>query len=205
MEQVRKRIGIMGGTFNPIHIGHLILAEKAYETMNLDKVWIVPTANPPHKQGLEILSKEHRLEMVKMAISDNPHFKLSLMEMEGETPRYSYETMEWLNSHYQDCEFYYLLGADSLFDIEKWREFERFMKATHILVAVRNEQISEDLEAWVTYLKKKYNARISFINSPNIGISSSLIRELVKEKKSIRYYVPDSVYQYIKREHLYGC
>lgn len=203
MRQIRQKIGIMGGTFNPIHMGHLILAEKAYETMNLDKVWIVPTANPPHKQDMEILGKVHRLEMVKMAIEDNPHFELSLMEMEGEKPRYSYETMEWLKEIYPEYEFYYLLGADSLFDIEKWREFKRFMAATHILVAVRNDQISENLDTWITYLRETYGANISLIDSPNIGISSSQIREAVGKGKSIRYYVPDKVYEYIRKNRLY--
>ncbi len=204
MEQRKKRIGIMGGTFSPIHVGHLIMAEKAYETMDLDIVWMVPTANPPHKQDLDILDANHRLNMVKMAIEDNPHFQLSTMEMEEEKPRYSYETMEWLNKTYPECEFFYILGADSLFAIETWREYERFMAATHILVANRKEQVTDKLEEQISYLKNKYGARISVIDSPNLEISSSEIREMVENGKSIRYYVPDCVYQYIQKEKLYN-
>lgn len=184
-------------------MGHLILAERAYETMNLDKVWIVPTANPPHKQDVNIIPKEHRMEMVKIATRNNDHFEVSFIEMMEERPHYSYETMEYLQAEYPECEFYYLLGADSLFDIEKWREFRRFLAAAHILVAVRNEQISEDLGIHMEYLKKTYNARISLIDSPNIEISSSGIREDIRKGKSVRYFVPDGVYDYIMKHKLY--
>lgn len=199
----KKKIGIMGGTFNPIHIGHLILAEKAYETVQLDEVWIMPTANPPHKQEQQIVDKTHRLEMVKTAISDNLHMKLSLLEMDGEKPRYSYQTMEWLKETYPEWEFYYILGADSLLSIEDWREYRRFMDAAHILAAVRKEPLPGDLKAHISYLREKYNARITLVNSPNIEISSSQIRRDVHEGKSIRYYVPDGVYEYIRQQALY--
>lgn len=200
----KKKIGIMGGTFNPIHTGHLIMAERAYETMVLDEVWIMPTANPPHKQEIEIVSKVHRKEMVSLAIQDNPHLKLSLLEMDGEKPRYSYETMEWLRDNYKDCEFYYILGADSLADIETWREYRRFMSAAHILVAVRCQMVPEGLESRISYLKEAYGADIFLIQSPDIEISSSWVRDEIKNGRSVRYCIPDRVYEYIRQNRLYS-
>ena len=198
----KQRIGIMGGTFNPVHMGHLLLAERAYEQMELDKVWMMPNAVPPHKAGRQILSKEHRIAMLKLAIEGNPHFQLSLFEKEDRA-HYSYETMESLQKAYPDCEFYYLMGADSLFDIEKWVEYRRFLASCHILAAGRIDGENQELSDWTETLKEKYLAKITLLNSPVIEISSSEIRSRKKKGKSIRYLVPDSVFSYIETHSLY--
>lgn len=198
----KQRIGIMGGTFNPVHMGHLLLAERAYEQMELDKVWMMPNAVPPHKAGQQILSKEHRIAMLKLAIEGNPHFQLSLFEKEDRA-HYSYETMESLQKAYPDCEFYYLMGADSLFDIEKWVEYRRFLASCHILAAGRIDGENQELSDWTETLKEKYLAKITLLNSPVIEISSSEIRSRKKKGKSIRYLVPDSVFSYIETHSLY--
>ena len=198
----KQRIGLMGGTFNPVHMGHLLLAERAYEQMELDKVWMMPNAVPPHKAGQQILSKEHRIAMLKLAIEGNPHFQLSLFEKEDRA-HYSYETMESLQKAYPDCEFYYLMGADSLFDIEKWVEYRRFLASCHILAAGRIDGENQELSDWTETLKEKYLAKITLLNSPVIEISSSEIRSRKKKGKSIRYLVPDSVFSYIETHSLY--
>lgn len=198
----KQRIGIMGGTFNPVHMGHLLLAERAYEQIGLDKVWMMPNAVPPHKAGQQILSKEHRIAMLQLAIEGNPHFQLSLFEKEDRA-HYSYETMEALQEAYPDCKFYYLMGGDSLFDIEKWVEYRRFLASCHILAAGRIDGKNQELFNWTVALKEKYQAEITLLNSPIIEISSSDIRNLREEGKSIRYLVPDPVLSYIETHSLY--
>lgn len=200
--QKKKRIGIMGGTFNPVHIGHLRLAESAYEQLELDTVWMMPNAVPPHKAGQQILSKEHRITMLKLAIEENPHFQLSLFEKEDRA-HYSYETMEALNRTYPGCTFYYLMGSDSLFAIEEWVEYRRFLASCHVLAASRKDGNWQELSDWAGYLKEKYQAEITLSDSPVMDISSSEIRNLRREGKSIRYLVPEAVFSYIEKHNFY--
>ena len=128
------RIGVMGGTFDPIHIGHLLLAEFAYEDFKLDEIWFLPNGNPPHKKTDE--SKKalaHRIKMIELAISDMPHFKIDLSEAETDVHSYTYSTMQKFNRMYPECEFYFILGADSLFAIEEWRYFKEIFPTCTIL------------------------------------------------------------------------
>ncbi len=115
-----SKIGIMGGTFNPIHFAHLILAESAYEELNLDKILFMPSKKPPHKLNESIESDEHRIQMIQLAIKSNPHFDLSCVELEREGITYTADTLEELNRNYPQDEFYFIIGADSLFQIEDW-------------------------------------------------------------------------------------
>ncbi len=202
MKNTKKKIGIMGGTFNPIHLGHLILAENAYETMALNEVWVMPTAMPPHKQKQPILDKKHRLEMVRLAIQDNPHFRLSMIEMDDKL-HYSYETMEKLRKADSEAEYFYILGADSLLNIEQWVEFRRFLASCHLLAAVRSGKEVCSLKQQIAELTERYEAKISMLSSPNVDISSSDIRFLRKQRKSVRYYVPKAVYDYMEKHQLY--
>lgn len=202
MKQKKQHIGIMGGTFNPVHMGHLLLAEQAYEQLKLDTVWMMPNAMPPHKAGQQILAKKHRIAMLKLAIKDNPHFQLSLFEQE-ERAHYSYETMEALHAAHPDCIFYYLMGSDSLFAIEEWVEYRRFLAVCHVVAVSRTDGKNQELLHWSEILKEKYEARITLLESPVMEISSSKIRTLRKEGKSIRYLVPESVFSYIEEHDLY--
>ena len=123
MADIRKRIGIMGGTFDPIHMGHLILGEKAYEQFQLDKVLFMPSGNPPHKKNRQgRATDEQRVEMVRRAISDNPHFELSLAEMHENGYTYTYHTLETLKTENPDTDYYFIIGADSLYNFDTWRE-----------------------------------------------------------------------------------
>ena len=123
MSEKKKRIGIMGGTFDPIHIGHLILGETAYHQFQLDKVLFMPAGNPPHKQDRENRATDsQRVDMVRLAIASNPHFTLSLEEMHKEGYTYTYRTLERLKQQNPDTEYYFILGADSLYTFDDWKE-----------------------------------------------------------------------------------
>ncbi|MFR6272961.1 MAG: nicotinate-nucleotide adenylyltransferase [Blautia sp.] len=139
MCEKRKRVGIMGGTFDPIHIGHLILGETAYEQFDLDQVLFMPAGNPPHKRNrLHRATDEQRSEMVRRAIASNPHFSLSLEEMNEDGFTYTYRTLERLRAEHPDTDYFFILGADSLFDFDKWREPGRICRACTVVAATRN-------------------------------------------------------------------
>ena len=131
MEKTNRKIGIMGGTFDPIHIGHLILGEAAYEQFGLDEVWFLPAGNPPHKRNRAGQAKDaQRVEMVRRAIASNPHFVLCTKEMEDEGYTYSYRTLEAMRKEHPGTEFYFIIGADSLFYFDEWKKTSRYLSET---------------------------------------------------------------------------
>ncbi|MGO5052302.1 nicotinate-nucleotide adenylyltransferase [Lachnospiraceae bacterium LCP25S3_G4] len=198
------KIGIMGGTFNPIHIGHLLLGEFAYEAFNLDVIWFLPNGNPPHKDSdLMISSIDHRVEMTKLAIEDTPYFELSLHEIKKSSVSYSFETMEFFQEKYVDDTFYFIVGADSLFSMESWMQPERLFQKCTILVAYRDDKDVEEMKCKIDFLKRKYHAKIELLSAPLLEISSSIIRSRVSHNRSIRYMVPDKVQNYIQENNLY--
>lgn len=204
MDKRKKRIGIMGGTFDPIHIGHLILGETAYEQFQLDEVLFMPSGNPPHKRNrAHRATDDQRCEMVKRAIASNPHFSLSLEEMNEDGFTYTYRTLERLNKKHPNTEYYFILGADSLFDFDEWKEPARICQAGIIVVATRNHTKEEALDETISYLTKKYNGSFKKLKTLNIDISSALLRSWVAGKRNIRYYIPYSVIEYIKQNHIY--
>ena len=198
------RIGVMGGTFDPIHIGHLLLAEFAYEDFKLDEIWFPPNGNPPHKKTDE--SKKalaHRIKMIELAISDMPHFKIDLSEAETDVHSYTYSTMQKFNRMYPECEFYFILGADSLFAIEEWRYFKEIFPTCTILAAMRDDKDVRTMQEQISYLKERYGAKIELLRAPLLEISSTTIRKRAAMRRGIRYIVPDSVSNYIKEHELY--
>ena len=204
METRRKKIGIMGGTFDPIHIGHLILGEKTYEQLGLDKILFMPAGNPPHKQARENRATDRqRVDMVRLAIASNPHFSLSLEEMHREGYTYTYRTLERLKKQNPDTEYYFILGADSLYTFDEWREPGRILGACTILVGTRNHTSDEKLDRAIQHLEKKYQGNIQKLESLNIDISSKMIRSWIEEGRSLAYYVPDQVIDYIEKNKIY--
>ncbi len=204
MKEKRKKIGIMGGTFDPIHVGHLILGEKAYEQLQLDKVWFMPSGNPPHKKYREgRASDEQRVEMVKRAISGNPHFELSLIEMNEDGYTYTYRTLEMLKEQNPDTDYYFIIGADSLYNFATWREPARICRACTIVAASRNHVPVHSLDQQMTYLSQQFHGCFLRLDTMNIDVSSRLLRQWLKEGRSLRYYVPDNVIAYIRENHIY--
>ena len=204
MCEKRKRVGIMGGTFDPIHIGHLILGETAYEQFDLDQVLFMPAGNPPHKRRrLHRATDEQRSEMVKRAIASNPHFSLSLEEMNEDGFTYTDRTLERLKAEHPDTDYFFILGADSLFDFDKWREPGRICRACTVVAATRNHTSQERLDEAIRFLEEKYSGTFRKLNSLNIDISSAMLRSWIAGQRTIKYYVPDNVIAYIRENHIY--
>jgi nicotinate-nucleotide adenylyltransferase len=198
-----RKIGIMGGTFNPIHMAHLILAENAYEQLKLNKVLFMPSKKPPHKLNENIVSDVHRLQMIRLAIQDNPHFETSVIELEREGITYTAETLKQLKADYPEDEFYFIMGADSLFQMEDWWRPDTIMQLSHIVAAVRDHVKENEIKNQIAYLTEKFSANIHLLDTPNMDISSKMLREDWIAGKSIRYYVPNAVLNYIKEQRLY--
>ena len=204
MSEKKKRIGIMGGTFDPIHIGHLILGETAYHQFHLDNVLFMPAGNPPHKQDRENRATDsQRVEMVRLAIASNPHFTLSMEEMHREGYSYTYRTLERLKKRYPDTEYYFILGADSLYTFDEWKEPARILGACTILVGTRNHTSDEKLDRVIEHLEEKYHGQIEKLESLNIDISSKMIRSWIEKGRSLAYYVPDKVIENNLKNNIY--
>ncbi len=195
-----QRIGIMGGTFNPIHNGHIYLAKCAYETLKLDRVLFMPSGNSYLKKN--VLDAEHRVGMTQAAIEKYPYFELSLVEVEREGNTYTYDTLQHLTEENPDTEYYFILGADSLLYIDKWKKPEIIFELCTLVCAVRNDSDLSVLHAKGEELAK-LGAKIIYLNMDKIDISSTVIREGLKMGMDISAMVPEAVLRYIKQEHLY--
>lgn len=199
----RKRVGIMGGTFNPIHLGHLILAENAYEELELDEVLFVPSGNPYMKEYGDVLDAKTRIDLVGEAIEDNCHFALSRIEVDRGGNSYSYETIAALKAENPDTEYFFMVGADSLFMMDKWMCPEKIFSEVTVAVAIRGGYLDEELEAQIKLLEEKYSAKIVRLHSRSVDLSSSQIRERVRNGQSIRYMVHYKTAEVIKKRRLY--
>ncbi|HJD47675.1 MAG TPA: nicotinate-nucleotide adenylyltransferase [Candidatus Mediterraneibacter norfolkensis] len=202
------KIGIMGGTFDPIHIGHLLLGEFAYEDFGLDEIWFLPNGNPPHKDTSANVAElkdalDHRVEMVKKAIEDVPYFHLNLCEAVTDRHSYTYKTMRMFNRLYPNDQFFFILGADSLFSIEKWMYFREIFPTCTILAAMRDDKDADEMKRQIRYLRERYGADIELLQAPLVEISSTTIRRRSAGGRSVRYMVPDAVGEYIREHKLY--
>lgn len=197
-------IGIMGGTFDPIHNGHLMLGRFAKDLYSLDEIWFMPNGNPPHKSSATIETlTNHRVKMVQMAIQEEEAFTLQLYEVNRKEVNYSYLTMEHFREIYPEHHFYFIIGSDSLFGIEKWKHPERLLKTCTVLAAYRDGKKTSEMEEQIRYLNQKYEADIRLLNTPDVDISSSEIRKRIKEQLSIADMVPKTVCDYIYQNHLF--
>lgn len=203
-EEKRRKVGIMGGTFDPIHVGHLILGENAYQQFGLDCVLFMPSGNPPHKkERTGRASTQERVEMVALAIADNPHFVLSLAETHEEGYTYTKETLARLTHENPDTDYYFIMGADSLFTFESWKEPQGICDLCTILVAVRNDVAVDAMDRQIQRLTEKFHGRILKLDTPNIEISSEELRSHIRQQRSLRYYMPNPVADYIREHGIY--
>ncbi|MGN0132922.1 MAG: nicotinate-nucleotide adenylyltransferase [Lachnospiraceae bacterium] len=198
-----SKIGIMGGTFDPIHNGHMQLAEQAFKQQKLDKILFIPNHIPWMKKDRKITDEVHRLEMVRLAIEAFPSYELSTVEIETGGNSYTFRTLETLRKQYPKDEFYFILGADSLFSIESWVHPEKIMEYAVILVAVRDDCDMQKLTEQSNKLISGYHARIFTLHMPPIDISSTRIREQFYTDQMVEQMLPAKVAAYIREHHLY--
>lgn len=193
------RLGLFGGTFDPVHWGHLLLAERCREACGLDEVWLIPTGNPPHKKNSGITAAKARVDMLEMATAGLKDFSVNLMETKRTGTTYTFETLQELVEEQPDRELFFLIGADSLFDLPQWREPERIAELATIVAVNRGGEEEPDL----AQLFPKIAEKVKLVTMPDMAISSSEIRERVKQELSIRFMLPRSVESYIAQHGLY--
>ncbi len=201
---MKKKVGILGGTFDPIHNGHLLMAEIAREQYVLDEIWFVPTGISPHKDYKYVTDASYRCNMIRLAIKDKPYFKLNTIELSSEDTVYTYRTLERLYEENDDVIYYFIMGADSLFYFEKWMKPERILELCTILVAVRDDMDKTAVVRRIDMLKNMYDsADINLVDMPNFSVSSADIRKRLYEGHTVRYMVHDEVVDYIMDNDLY--
>ena len=198
------KIGIMGGTFDPIHLGHLAMAQEAADLLHLPQVVFIPAQIPPHKRGRRITPPETRLRMTKIATADNPLFAVSDMELKRSAarPSYTVDTLNELKALYgETTELYFISGADSLVDLPTWHRAEELLHRC-FFVATRRPGVPLT-EKIVADTFGALAERIIFLDTPALEISSTAIRERIKNRRSVRYYIPAAVAKFIENEGLY--
>lgn len=185
-----KKIGILGGTFDPPHIGHLIIADEVKSALQLDKIWFIPTNEPPHKKKAAS-SNEHRLTMLKSMLSTTADFVTNPIEMDRSGKSYTIETIKTLKKQHPDTSFYFIIGGDMVEYLPKWKQIDELFELVQF-VGVKRPNYSIET-----------NYPIIEVTVPQLDISSTNIKERVKQQKPFRFFVHDLVYQYIKKERLY--
>lgn len=198
------RLGIMGGTFDPIHYGHLVAAEQAFDDLGLDLVVFMPAGRPAFKQDRGVTSGEDRFAMTLLATADNPHFVASRFEVERDGVTYTADTLRLLRSLYPDnVEFYFITGADAITEIVTWRDADDIARLAHLVAATRP---GYDLDrAWDTIAASGLDFDVTYLSVPALAISSSYLRERVGAGQSLRYLTPDPVTGYLHKHGLYGA
>ena len=186
------KIGILGGTFNPIHVGHLILAEEAREKLLLDKIIFVPAATPPHKDISNIAKAQNRFEMLKLALKDNGHFSVSDIEIKRQGRSYTIDTLREFKKLYPKNELYFIIGSDLLKYLDEWKDLGEIIKMVKFIVATRPGYPLEKIPSYISTLAIRA-----------VDISAFEIRNAIKENKSFRYLVPARVFDYINKRKLY--
>lgn len=206
-----KRIGILGGTFNPIHNAHIKVAEEALQQFALDKIWFMPAGAPPHKQNEELVSAGHRCNMIQAALQGNEFFELFDYEVKKDSLSYTAFTMAELRTKYPEVEFYFIIGGDSLLKFEKWREPEKIVRLTNILACGRAGEDNQLVQEKVKELNARWGCDIRYFEVPMMAVSSQEIRtsfadtNYEKQGFDLSAKLPSAVYDYICTNRLYGA
>jgi nicotinate-nucleotide adenylyltransferase len=191
------KLGLMGGTFNPIHIGHIKIAYKVLNDFDLSKVIFIPSGDPPHKKARGVVEASHRLKMIKLAIGNDKRFEASDIEIKREGKSYTLDTIREIKNIYGvEADVYFIAGVDSALDLPKWREPLKILSLAHFVAVERPGFSLEELDG-------KYRKRIITVGEISIDISSSVIRKRLREGKPIKSLVPESVEEYIRKNRLY--
>jgi nicotinate-nucleotide adenylyltransferase len=194
MRKARFNIGLLGGTFDPPHLAHLVLAQTALDELKLDEVWFIPAFRPPHKRGETISSFAHRLQMLRLAVRGNKHFKVLTIEKEKGGLSYTVETLPLLRQKHPHAHFFLLLGSDNLSELSTWKEPEKVFSMAQPVFAHR-PLTEEKLPVWLEHAV--------WLSNPRIEISATDLRKRIRAGRSIRYLVPEGVGRYIRKKGLY--
>ena len=195
------RIGLFGGTFNPVHTGHIALAERVLTEFGLERIVFLPTGNPPHKKNADITDKMHRFRMVQISCGSNPQFLVSDYEIKKETPNYSYQTVEDFRKIYPEDELYFIVGGDSFRDFPKWMEYEKLMAMCSFIVVSRPGIPPEGY--FEKFRGDEKPPRVFFLNDATYDVSSTEIRELLYKENIPEELLPPGVAAYIREHQLY--
>lgn len=201
--QKREKIAIMGGTFDPIHYGHLATAEVVRIKYNIDKIIFIPCGNPPHKEDRIIIDKMYRYDMVNLAIMTNAYFQASTMEIERTGRTYTVDTLREFKKKYPYAQLYFITGADALCDIDNWKDASEVFKLATFIAATRPGVELNNVEEKILELQEKYEADILNIHVPSLDISSTSLRNSLKRNESVKYLLPEKVEKYIYKNDLY--
>jgi len=197
-----QTIGIFGGTFDPPHLGHLILAAEARAQLGLERLLWVLTPDPPHKQDQSIAPLQHRLEMVKLAIANDPQFEISSVEMTRPGPHYALDTVHILAGQNPEVNLAYLMGGDSLNDLPHWHRPADFVSACHLIGVMRRPGDTVELAALEKSLPG-LRSKVRFVEAPLLNIAAREIRKRIAEGRPFRYFLPERVFKYINEHGLY--
>ncbi len=204
---IARHIGVMGGTFDPIHYGHLVIAEEVRATLHLSEVIFIPAGQPPHKTEHHITETQHRLTMLELALASNPHFRISLMEIERTGPSYTVDTLRTLREQLDvNTSLSFIIGWDSLEEIHTWHKASEILALLTHLVAVRRPGYEEDAE-YNKVLEQRLPGilqRLLVVQAPQLEISATDLRQRVAEERPIKYQTPEAVETYIKENRLYS-
>ncbi len=202
-QELTGKIAVYGGTFNPFHMGHLLTAQTAADQFGLQKVILMPSGNSYMKDQAEILDAQTRIRLIELSIENNPLLMVSAMETERPGRTYTYETMLRLREKHPQVSWSFLMGADSLMAMERWRNPEKILENCRILVASRGEWQESVLLAKADELRRRYGGEIELMPERRIDISSSEIRERIRAHRSVRYMLAEKAYEYLTSHHLY--
>ena len=212
------RLGLFGGTFNPIHIGHLRAALEVREAFDLDRLLLIPSAHPPHKSPDDMASAEDRLEMVRLVVQGTPWFEASDVELARSGPSYTIETLRCFQNRFgQDSTIHFIVGLDAFSEITTWKSYQQLFATAHFIVMARPGSKVQDLEGFIhTHISKDYQydgtsnryshpkwCSIFCLNITHLDISATQIRKLIRQGHSIRFLVPDKVEEFVKKKGLY--
>lgn len=197
------RLGVFGGTFDPVHWGHLLMAEQCREQCGLDQVWFLPAGQPPHKPGSAISTGKQRADMLEFATAGQADFRINEMEFAREGKTYTVDTLRQLHAERPEDELFFLIGGDSLNDLSGWREPDRIVELAIVVAVNRGDRPLPTQAELIDHLGPDIASRVKLVTMPGIDLSSTDIRRRVREGKSIRFMVPRAVEAYIAEQKLY--
>ncbi|BAU27146.1 nicotinate-nucleotide adenylyltransferase [Aneurinibacillus soli] len=191
----KRRIGVYGGTFDPVHTVHLIVAERARDVLALDEIWLMPARIPPHKQNKVITADRHRVEMLRRAVAGNSCFQITTIELDtqGSAPSYTYDTMSRLTAAYKDVDFFFIIGGDMVEYLPKWHRVDELLRMVQFVALARPGYS----------MNTPYREWLIEVDMPQLDVASSQVRDLIRDGHSIRYLVPEAVRLYIEENELY--